>query len=226
MVSRLVEAKPDEMRNYIEEAAGISRYKERRKETETRILHTRDNLARLNDLREEITKQLDFLQKQAKTAERYKDLRTRERRLEAELLALRLNDLDHALETGRIDLARRQTEMEAAIAEQRHIEAEIVAARERHIVATEAFNQVQARHYEVQSEISRLEQGIAHAREIRERQQLDLAQSQEQIAALDDDLARDRMKATELEVEIAELEPALAAARDTEIQALALVQSA
>lgn len=75
MVSRLIDAKPDEMRAYIEEAAGISKYKERRRETETRIQHTRDNLARLTDLREEITKQIDYLQRQAKAAERYKELK-------------------------------------------------------------------------------------------------------------------------------------------------------
>ena len=82
MVSRLVDAKPEDMRNYLEEAAGISRYKERRRETETRIQHTRDNLARLNDLREEIAKQIEYLQRQAKVAERYKEHKSNERRLE------------------------------------------------------------------------------------------------------------------------------------------------
>ena len=207
MVSRLIDAKPEEMRAYIEEAAGISRYKERRRETESRIQHTRDNLARLGDLREEITKQIDYLQRQARTAEKYKELKARERRLEAELLALRLADLDGGLEGTRLDLARRHTELEASVAGQRQIEAGIVAARERHLAATEAHNAIQARHYGVQGEISRLEQGIAHAREIRERHQSDLAQSRGQVAVLEQEMERDLQQLAGMESALRELEP-------------------
>jgi len=90
MISRLIEAKPEEMRVYIEEAAGISKYKERRRETENRIRHARDNIDRLNDLREEVENQIKHLQRQAKQAERYKKLKQNERLLEAELFAIRL----------------------------------------------------------------------------------------------------------------------------------------
>jgi chromosome segregation protein len=219
MVSRLVEAKPDEMRSYIEEAAGISRYKERRRETENRIQHTRDNLARLNDLREEISKQIESLQRQAKAAERYKDLKSRERRLEAELLAIRLTDIERHRETCQAELLRGQTQLESATADQRRIEAEIVSARERHVAATEAFNQMQARHYSVQSEISRLEQGMAHAREIRDRQQDELNRANEQYALLDAEYLRDEARREELQTTLAELEPAMAAARKAEASA-------
>ena len=90
MISRLIEAKPEDMRAHLEEAAGISKYKERRRETETRIRHTRDNLDRLNDLREEIDNQLKNLQKQAKAAERHRVLVDELRRVDAELLAIKL----------------------------------------------------------------------------------------------------------------------------------------
>ena len=93
MISRLVEAKPEDMRAFLEEAAGISKYKERRRETEHRIQHTRENLERLADLREEIDKQLAHLQKQAKDAEKYKTLKSEQRHVGAELLALRLTAL-------------------------------------------------------------------------------------------------------------------------------------
>lgn len=219
MVSRLVEAKPDEMRIYIEEAAGISKYKERRRETETRIQHTRDNLARLTDLREEITKQIEYLQRQAKVAERYKEHKARERRLEAELYAVRLADLDRNLEAGRLELARRQTELEAGIARQRHLESEIVSAREQHVVATESFNAIQARHYAVQSEISRLEQAIAHARETRERQQADSTQVHEQRTAVEAEIGRDRDQLREVAEALERLEPELAALRESELAA-------
>ena len=75
MISRLIESKPEELRVFIEEAAGISKYKERRRETENRMRHTRENLARLSDIREELGKQLAHLEKQARDAERYKELK-------------------------------------------------------------------------------------------------------------------------------------------------------
>ncbi len=96
MISRVVEAKTDEMRAFLEEAAGISRYKERRRETESRIAHTRENLARLSDLRDEVEKQLRHLQRQAATARRYQVLKQEERQLQAELLALRLREVESA----------------------------------------------------------------------------------------------------------------------------------
>ena len=85
MISRLVEAKPEDLRAFLEEAAGISKYKERRRETENRIRHTRENLERLVDLREEIGKQIDRLQRQARAAERYRKLKAEQRRASAEL---------------------------------------------------------------------------------------------------------------------------------------------
>ncbi|MDD1627891.1 MAG: AAA family ATPase, partial [Methylococcaceae bacterium] len=86
-ISRMVEAKPEELRVHIEEAAGISKYKERRSETETRMKHTRENLERLDDLREEVDKQLKHLQKQAEKAEKYTELKKQERQFKLELLA-------------------------------------------------------------------------------------------------------------------------------------------
>ena len=91
MISRLIDAKPEEMRVYLEEAAGISKYKERRRETENRIRHTRDNLDRLDDLREEVDKQLAHLQRQSRVAEKYKVLKQEEKQSRAELLGLRLS---------------------------------------------------------------------------------------------------------------------------------------
>ncbi len=96
MISRIIEAKPEELRNFIEEAAGISKYKERRRETENRIRHSQENLDRLNDLRDELGKQLERLQRQARTAERYKALKQEERLLKAQLLALRGKGLKQA----------------------------------------------------------------------------------------------------------------------------------
>ncbi len=97
-ISRLIEAKPEELRVFLEEAAGVSRYKERRKETEQRLSHTRENLARINDLREELYKQITHLERQAKTAEKYKQLKAEERTLRAQLFVVRYQQLQAALE--------------------------------------------------------------------------------------------------------------------------------
>ena len=94
MISRVIEAKADDMRAFLEEAAGISRYKEKRKESESRIGQTRENLARLGDLRDEVEKQLRHLQRQAATARRYQALKTEERQTHAELLALKLREVE------------------------------------------------------------------------------------------------------------------------------------
>src|SRR5450631_959328 len=129
MISRIIEARPDDLRAFLEEAAGISRYKERRRETENRIGHTRENLERLNDLREEIDKQIRHLQRQAATARRYQALKDDERKLQAELLALRMQSLD-AEATVRDEASRRcETALQAAFADLREAEAEIERIR-------------------------------------------------------------------------------------------------
>ncbi len=119
----------DDMRMFVEEAAGISRYKERRKETEARIADTRENLERLQDVRDEVDKQIRHLQRQAATARRYQVLKETERRLTAELLALRLREIDSGAEVQ--DSAVRECEltMERALADQRSAEAAIETQR-------------------------------------------------------------------------------------------------
>jgi chromosome segregation protein len=119
MISRLVEAKPEELRAFLEEAAGISKYKERRRETENRIQHTRENLERLKDLREEIDKQLTHLQRQAKDAERYKSLKSEQRKVNAELLALKLSALRAEVTEQERALGEKQVALEAELTAQR-----------------------------------------------------------------------------------------------------------
>jgi chromosome segregation protein len=216
MVSRLVEARPEDLRNYIEEAAGISKYKERRRETENRMQHTRDNLARLNDLRDEVEKQIRHLQRQAQVAERYRGLKQQERDVEAELLAIRLGEIDRALAADRLDLGNQQTEFEAIVAGQRQAEADIERARAAHLLASDAFTAAQAAYYALQSEISRLEQTLAHGRELRDRRQQDLDTSTAQLEAMTVEIDRDRASLEASTVALAGFEPQLAAARDAQ----------
>jgi chromosome segregation protein len=213
MISRLIEAKPEELRVFLEEAAGISKYKERRRETETRIRHTRENLERLNDLLEEIEKQLDKLKRQSRAAERYKELKEEERHVKAELLALRYNTL-HAECTSREGRIReRELEMEAALAAQRAIEAELEKLRDSLVTANETFNSVQGKYYKLGADVARVEQAIQHSRESRQQQQQELARAQQTLGEIDEHIELDSKRLEELGANIAAIEPELEAAR-------------
>jgi len=216
MISRLIEAKPEELRMYLEEAAGISRYKERRRETETRIRHTRENLDRLNDLRDEVEKQIRHLQRQARTAERYREMKAEERRLGAELLVLRLAGLEAEEATHKAVLGERETGLEASVAELRRVESELEAARERHREDNEALNAVQGDYYRIGAEISRLEQAIQHARELRQRQGQELEQAEQGILDIRQHIQRDETLLAELNSVLGTLGPELEAARISE----------
>src|SRR5256884_6282959 len=132
MISRVIDAKSEDMRAFVEEAAGVSRYKERRKETEARVAETRENLERLQDVRDEVEKQIRHLQRQAASARRYQALKEQERRLTAELLALRLRDLDSGAQVHDAAVRERELAMQGALAEQRAAEAAIEKQRAVH----------------------------------------------------------------------------------------------
>ncbi len=208
-ISRIIEARPEELRVFLEEAAGISRYKERRRETENRIKHTRENLDRLNDLREELDKQLARLKRQSKTAERYKILREEEKLLKAQLQALRWQDLNAKVEVIEHEIRQKQNMLDAIIAEQRGLEAEIEKFRQQHTEASDDFNKVQSRYYSVGADIARLEQSIQHVRERRQQQETDLRAVENEWQQAQQQFEKDQNRIKEISAELAELEPQL-----------------
>lgn len=218
MISRFVEARPEDLRNFMEEAAGISKYKERRKETETRIRHTRENLDRLNDLREEVSKQLARLQRQSRTAQRYQEFKAEEREVKAEYLVLGWRDLDRESRERSVGLQALETRIEAARAQLRSVEAELEKQRDAHHDANDALNKVQADFYGVGSEIARLEQSIQHIRERRESAQQDLQQLEHDRAEALQDLEADRERLEELDQDLAEHSPGLQGVREAEAE--------
>ena len=226
MISRVIEAKTEDMRAFVEEAAGISRYKERRKETESRVSDTRENLERLQDLRDEIDKQIRHLQRQAATARRYQALKETERRLTAELLALRMRDLDSGVEVHDSAMREREMAMQAALADQRAAEAAIEKQRAFHGEQSDRVSAVQGRFYEVGADISRMEQSIQHTRELRERQRTDFAQAVATLNDLATHIERDERQTGALRDEIARLEPALAQVKSAEAAAAEALSSA
>ena len=166
MISQIIEARPEDLRVYLEEAAGISKYKERRKETETRIRHTRENLDRLSDLREEITKQLDHLRRQAQQAEQYQTLQEERRVKDAEWKAQEFRALDRRLQGLREGLSTQETRLQQLIAEQRQAETLLETGRTRRDEASEALGKAQAEVYQVGATLARVEQQIQHQRDL------------------------------------------------------------
>ncbi len=226
MISRIIEAKPEEMRTFLEEAAGISKYKERRRETSNRIKHTKENLERLADVLDEVEKQIKHLDRQSKTAERYGRLKDKERKTGAELLALRLRDLDDRASQSTASLNEKETAMQALIAEQRKIEASIEDARVRQSERSDDFNAVQGRFYKSGSEIARIEQTIEHAHELRERQEKDLEQAIKGAQEIADHINKDQSDIAQLELTLSELVPGLEQAREREASSRLSLESA
>jgi chromosome segregation protein len=220
MISRIIEARPEDLRVYLEEAAGISKYKERRRETENRIRHTRENLERLDDLREEVQKQLRHLERQAATAEKYKALKGEERRVRAELMALKLSAMHADVERLERRIAEQENAQEAALAEQRRIESGIEEQRAAHMEANEAFNREQGRFYAIGSEIARLEEAIQYAREARRQQESDLEQVERSLRDAQALSEQDESKLQNLAEQLERDRPLLEEAREAEQAAM------
>lgn len=176
MVGRMIEAKPDELRGYLEEAAGISKYKDRRHETELRMSHTRENLSRVQDLQSELDKQLIHLHEQAETAEKYQVLKRQERETKAKYLALQWRDQDGRLTQLSINIQREQTAFEAKNSEQIKLANDIEQLRLEQEAAQEGHLELQKTFYEAQNTIKRLEQDMQYQKEREANCQRDLQQ--------------------------------------------------
>ncbi|NDY90082.1 chromosome segregation protein SMC [Ideonella livida] len=181
-ISRIIESKPEELRLFLEEAAGVSKYKERRRETELRLRDTRDNLSRVEDILTELSHNLEKLERQAEVATRYKNLQ--------EQGTLKLHQLwylkhrDAAAESQRVHLATLEATnaLEAKVAELRHVEAELEVIRQGHYEASDLLHTRQADLSQAQMEVSRLEERIRFVVEGRQRAQARLVELQAQQA--------------------------------------------
>tara|TARA_Y100000389_G_scaffold182480_1_gene199138 strand:- start:6332 stop:9166 length:2835 start_codon:yes stop_codon:yes gene_type:complete len=165
MISRLVESKPEELRTYLEEAAGISKYKEKRRETELRLKHTKDNLNRLNDVMKEISSQLNKLERQAKAANDYKELKNIERELKLSLLSLKWNnynleiiELDKHISKSNIEYEKQKSLLTSK-------DKLIEETRLQRSTKQDMFNTAQADFYHIGSEIAKCEKDIEHSQE-------------------------------------------------------------
>ncbi len=219
MISQLVEAKPEDLRVYLEEAAGISRYKERRRETENRIRHTRENLERLTDLREELGRQLDRLKRQARAAERYRELKTEERKLTAELHTLRFLNLHKVLEARQREISELEVELERAAAQQQRIDTEIETQRQSHAETSEQFNGVQGRYYQLGADIARVEEAIQFNQQRVKQLELDFETVTQRSAEAGRQLEMDESQIAELLTQIEQLKPQVEASENDDREA-------
>lgn len=213
MISKLIEAKPEELRIFLEEAAGISKYKERRRETESRIQHTRENLDRLNDHRLELDKQLAHLQRQAQAAEKYKTYKQEQRRLKADLQALHWRELEQQLAEKKQRIGDDEVQYEAAMADLRQVDAQIEAVRVNKTELGDVFNEVQGRYYSLGAEIARVEQQLQNTRERQQQLQADLNELERSYSELQQHYEEDQLQIEELGQELISLEPQLETAQ-------------
>jgi len=226
MISRLIESKPQELRVFIEEAAGISKYKERRRETESRMQHTRENLERLSDVRDELGKQLEKLQRQAQAARRYKTLKADERTYKAQLQALRWLQNENSAEQLRAKLALQETELERWVSEQRGGERGTDALRERERELKQDAEQVHQRYYQLGAEVTKAEQALQHQRQLSAQKEQRQRQLNDELAQLHRQQQQDQEQHEEIRQELATLEPEYAALAETLAQHEAVAEQA
>ena len=205
-ISRLIEAKPDDMRIFLEEAAGVSKYKQKRKETESRIKNTKENLNRLNDIREEIEKQLRRLKTQSNAAKRYKKYKSREKEIHAEVLFTRINGLLSKLKDNQEEVQQHQSAFDQNLTELRKIEADIEEQRVADAEATQNFNNAQKDHFELQSKIARLEQSIEYEKELESQKSFNVQEIQKELERINKEHKEDSVQINQISSALSKLE--------------------
>ncbi len=211
VISELIEAKPEELRLHLEEVSGISKYRERRRETENRMQHTKENLERINDINEELTKQLRHLKRQADAAERYSELKQEERQLQATLKGLQWRSAEEQLLVQKQQLGHLQTDDEGLTAELREIETKLERDREEEHVITQETNQVQKEYYEIGADIARLEQQIQNRQERFQYIQKELEKLNVSRQEFEKHIADQHQRVADLNLEQQNLQPQLTA---------------
>ena len=174
MISRIIEARPEELRIFLEEAAGVSKYKERRRETENRLNDTRENLTRVEDILRELNANLEKLEAQAAVAQKFRELQADQEEKQKLLWLLRRNEAKAEQEKFFRDIEKAQTELEQQTAGLRHVETELEHLRQAHYAAGDRMHQAQSHLYQTNSEIGSLEAQIKFVIESRNRLQAQL----------------------------------------------------
>jgi chromosome segregation protein len=222
-ISRIIESKPEELRMFLEEAAGVSKYKERRRETENRLRDTRDNLVRVDDILRELNANLDKLEKQAEVASRYRALQDDGTLKLHQLWFLRHRDAAGEQQRVEKEVAAAVNQLESRMAELRQGEAELETIRQAHYAASDELHASQGRLAEASLEVSRLEERIRYVVEGRQRAELRLAELVVQTAQWSDRRAQAETEQVQLAAQLSgadESSELLAAQSDEQAQQL------
>lgn len=182
MISRVIESKPEDLRNFVEEAAGISVYKQRRHDTELRMRHTSENLARLEDLREEQVKLLERLKRQSESAQKYKTFNAEKDLLESQLLAVRWQTYDEKLLAHAEEIRTLSVHLEEKLAMRTGITAELERVRLQHEDKSDVHEVAQGKFYELGAAVARIEQSLQYHRERKLQLEADIEQIKQSIA--------------------------------------------
>ena len=174
-ISRIIESKPEELRLFLEEAAGVSKYKERRRETENRLSDTRENLTRVDDILRELNAQLEKLELQASVAQQYNDLQLEVTTRQQQLWWLRWQEAKLQQEQYKHEIEKNTLELDAKVADLRHIESEIETLRQAHYATGDEVNQAQGVLYESSAEVGRLEAQLRFIEQSRQKAEQRLA---------------------------------------------------
>ena len=208
-ISRLIEAKPEDIRIFLEEASGISKYKQKRKETESRIKNTKENLSRLNDLRDEIVKQIKRLKSQANAAKRYKNYKSREKDIHAEILFTKINNLLSELTNKGEESKQYQNQYDQQLTGLRKIEADIEDQRVIDSQANQKYNDFQQQHFELQSKIARLEQSIEYEKELESQKNVNVQEINKELKRIESEYTEDSQKIKEISSDLIKLDEAI-----------------
>ena len=202
-IGRIIESRPEELRMFLEEAAGVSKYKERRRETENRLKDTRENLTRVDDILRELNANLDKLEKQAEVARQYRGLQDEGTRKLHHLWFLKHRDAATEQERVRIAVLEATNALESRLAELRRVEAELESVRQAHYAASDALHTAQGTLAEAALEVSRLEERIRYVVEGRQRVEQRLADLHSQTAQWDDRRAQAEAELEQIDGQIA-----------------------
>jgi chromosome segregation protein len=200
-ISQIIEAKPEELRNYLEEAAGVSKYKERRRETEFRLRDTRENLSRIQDVLNEIIQQIAKLESQAVIATKYNELTEKHKFHQAQVWVLKKRDASIVWKKHQSQVDKLVNELEQQTAALRKIEAEVETLRQAHIDASDEINKNQASFYEINAEVSNIENNIRNQNELLERSKKELIEIETNLTKNEEDQLKYSKDIKESEIE-------------------------
>ena len=204
--SKLIESKPEEFRVYLEEVAGISKYRERKRETENKISHTKENLDRLNDVISEVSKQLKILERQAIQADKFKKLSDEKKLVKSEILAISIRDFQEKIENNNKKIEAKKTKFEKKKLDINNINTKIEKVKTNYQLLNEKMNNTQKEYYDALSEVGRTEQAIEYEKDGAQRDKKQYENALESIEKIRKRLVDDNLELKKVNKEIQTLD--------------------